>query len=56
MSWADNTIQWTNMTMPDILGWRRTSASFCQGTDDGDDGAFICCSFQDLSVMYDTGH
>ena len=29
---------------------------FCQGTDDGDDGAFICYSFQDLFVMYDIGH
>ena len=29
---------------------------FCQGTDDGDDGTFICCSFQDLFVMYDNGH
>ena len=29
---------------------------FCQETGDGDDGAFICCSFNDLFVMYDTGH
>ena len=50
------------MTMPDILakavcGLDENFSLFCQGTDDGDDGAFIiCCYFQDLSVMYDTGH
>ena len=49
------------MTMPDILakavcGLDADGSLFCQGTDDGDDGAFICCSFQDLSVVYDTSH
>ena len=49
------------MKIPDILakavcGSEADFILFCQGTDDGDDVAFICCSFHDLSVMYDTGH